>query len=278
VSKPRGPVELYKEFKFDEDISFGRMFPTLKGTRYDAFVLTNTVLIWLGKDASESRKAGLWFETDILFQGMLSPVAEILHDVFRQEKPGLHLLAHLGLQRDLNDEMVASGFKLRGSIEGINVDFSDILMFRNASITIDVAPDKMHGTQTFWSFGGTLHLNVPNSAVPLVMEYNMVPRSESLDMTLKFGVKERWSGVFGVSGLNVSSRTIDQELELTLIQLDQVIFETSFIKTDIRRSLAFTIRAQWSFGDTLVILTGFFGKGLCFCLLTSSLKLTPEIR
>lgn len=35
VEKPKAPMERYKEWKFDEDISLGRIFPSIKGTRFE---------------------------------------------------------------------------------------------------------------------------------------------------------------------------------------------------------------------------------------------------
>jgi len=70
----------------------------LKETRFDAIDMKSTSMIWLGKDASELKKAGQWFETDVEFRGQLQPVSDILSTVPGQEYPGIHLSAHLGIQ------------------------------------------------------------------------------------------------------------------------------------------------------------------------------------
>lgn len=50
-------------------------------------------------------------------------------------------------------------------------------------------------------------------------------------------------------------------MTLTLMQLDQVVFETRLVKTNLKRALEFTIGAKWSLGDTPVTLTGHFSNG-----------------
>ncbi|VBB81972.1 Putative protein of unknown function [Podospora comata] len=197
-------MELFKEFKFDEDISLGSIFPSLKGTDFDALTMKNTSMIWLGRDASALKKAGLWFETDVEFRGLLQPIHDVLRDVFAQEQPGLHLSAHLGIQQDYSDDLIATGFTFKGSINGINRGFGEFLTFRNAGVELNVVPSKGVDLETMWGFFGTLHLAIPNSVVPLVLEYKLQPKADSLDIAMNFGGSEKWESVFGVSGLDAS--------------------------------------------------------------------------
>ncbi len=245
LEKPKGPTELYKEFKFDEDISLGRIFPSLKGTRFDAFTMKNTSMIWLGKDASAIKRAGLWFETDVEFSGLLQPAADVLSDVFGQEKPGIHLSAHLGIQKEWNDELIATGFTFRGSIEGINRGFGELMMFRNAGLMISIVPAGLGETKTIWGFYGTLHLNIPNSAVPLVLDYKLDPNPDTLDISMGFGTGERWLSVFGVAGLNVSRATILTNLASTTRSADESCSLTKLVSRQASQKL--TSRNRWYF-------------------------------
>lgn len=185
----------------------GDVIPTLKDTTFDAVTLKKAKMVWLGKDASTNKTAGLWLETDVEFRGLLQPISDVLSDVFGQQHPGIHLCAHLGLEKEYTgqgDELKAKNFTLCGSIEGINRSFGEFLMFRNAGIMIHVAPSQLGEFESMWSFLGTLHLNVPNSVVPLVLGYKMEPKDDTLDISMNFGSGEKWESVFGVSGLNVS--------------------------------------------------------------------------
>ncbi|KAJ7714868.1 hypothetical protein B0H16DRAFT_1477788 [Mycena metata] len=244
ATKAASPLQLFKEFKFEEDISLGRIFPSLQNTRFDALVMKNTSMIWLGKDASALKKAGLWFETDVEFRGLLQPAADILSEVFGQEHPGIHLSAHLGIQQEWTNELIATGFTFRGSIEGINREFGEFLTFRNAGINIDVVPDSAGHTATLWSFYGKLHLAIPNSVAPLVLNYKLEPKTDSLDISMAFGEGELWESVFGVSGLN----------------LDRVEFITSIPKSDVKTSMEFSLTAKWSLGGIPVVLSGHVSK------------------
>ncbi|KAK3365113.1 hypothetical protein B0T24DRAFT_423612 [Lasiosphaeria ovina] len=185
-------------------MSLGSVFPSLSGTEFDAITLKNTTMTWLGRDVSALKKAGLWFETDVEFRGILKPIHDTLRDVFSQDKPGLHLSAHLGIQQDWTDELIATGFTFKGSIDGINRGFGEFLMFRNAGVMLNVVPGKGGDLDTLWGFFGTLHLAIPNSVVPLVLNYTLEPKTDTLDIAMTFGEGEGWQSVFGVSGLDVS--------------------------------------------------------------------------
>lgn len=156
--------------------------------------------------------AGLWFETDVKFRGIFQPITDVLRDVFSQEQPGLHLSAHLGVADTYSDELIATGFDFRGSIEGINKGFGEFLTFRNAGIQLRVEPGKTNrrDLNTMYSFFGSLHLHIPNSIVPLVLEYTLEPKAETLDIAMSFGSGKRWESVFGVKGLDVSVLFVGQ--------------------------------------------------------------------
>lgn len=165
-------------------------------------------MIWLAKDISATKRAGLWLETDVEFRGILQAVADVLSDVFKQEQPKIHLSAHLGIEQSLGgsggEEVKAKNFTLRGSIPGINCGFGDFLMFRDAGTRLEVTPDKVGDLRTAWGFYGTVHLKIPNSITPLVLQYELEPKDETLDISMGFGEGELWRGVFGVTGLDVS--------------------------------------------------------------------------
>ncbi|KAK5652026.1 hypothetical protein OQA88_10929 [Cercophora sp. LCS_1] len=238
------PVELFKEFKFDEDISLGRIFPSLQGTRFDALVMKQTRMVWLARDVSARKKAGLWLETDIEFRGIFQPLHDILRDVFAQEHPGLHLEAHLGIEKDWSDDLIATGFTLKGSVDGINRGFGEFLTFRNAGVMLNIAPGKDGNLDTLWGFFGTLHLAVPNSVVPLVLEYKLEPKSDTLDISMTFGEGEKWGSVFGVKGLD----------------LDDVTFNTTVVKSGLDKTLEFSVVSKWNIGGVPVELSGHIKK------------------
>ncbi|RSL71338.1 hypothetical protein CEP51_012060 [Fusarium floridanum] len=246
VKKAPPPVELAKKFEFEDDISIGTLFPSLKDGPFDALNLSKTRMIWLAKDATPTMTAGLWFESDVQFRGILQPISDILRDVFAQEKPGLHLSAHLGIADKWSDELIATGFTFRGSIEGINRGFGEFLTFRNAGIQLHVSPGSKDDSDlsSVYGFFGTLHLHVPNSVTPLVLNYTLEPKEETLDITMRFGSGEKWASVFGVKGLD----------------LDEVTFVTTLVKSDVKKRLEFSINAKWSLGDIPLELSGHIKK------------------
>jgi hypothetical protein len=188
-------------------MSVGTFFPSLENGPFDAIDLSNTKIWWLAKDVTRTMTAGVWFQTDVKFRGILQPINDVLRDVFAQEKPGLHLSAHLGVTETFSDELVATGFTLRGSIEGINRGFGEFHTFRNAGLQLEVHPNQTKGSDltSLYSFFGTLHLHIPNSVIPLVLSYTLEPKKDTLDITMMLGEGRKWESVFGVKGLDVSS-------------------------------------------------------------------------
>jgi hypothetical protein len=73
----------------------------------------------------------LWADTDIRFQGLLQPVTDMLRDLFSQKDPEIYLSAHVEVEKELNYDMLILELAFRGSLEGINVDFADVMMFHN---------------------------------------------------------------------------------------------------------------------------------------------------
>jgi len=220
------PVELVKEFEFDEDISLGTVFPSLQDTQFDALVLKRTRMLWLARNVSVRKNAGLWLETDVEFRGIFQPLHDILRDVFAQEHPGLHLEAHLGVEKGWSDDLITTGFTLKGSVDGINRGFGEFLTFRNAVVMLNIVPGKDGDLNTFWGFFGTLHLAIPNSVVPLVLEYKLELKPDTLDISMSFGEGEKWGSVFGVKGLDVSCAA--QLIEETFI--DTAAWANSLMK------------------------------------------------
>jgi hypothetical protein len=220
----------YDEFKWDTDITIGDVFKSLKDTRFDAVTLRNTLLVFLGKDINEFKKAGVWFETDVEFRGILQPISDALKTIFGQERPGIHLSAHLGLKFEPDNSLVADGFTFRGSIEGVMAKFGPLVQFRNVGIEISVKNSDIN-----WGFVGSMDLKVPNSVVPLVLDYQLFPDTETCRMAMALRKNEKWHDVFG-SGINVSDIPLYQS-QVSLTSLDLVcrfrdyIFEESPVKT-----------------------------------------------
>lgn len=125
-----------------------------------------------------------------------------MRDVFGVKEPAIHLSAHIGTGRAWDDSLVASGFTFNGSIQGVFADFGSLVQFRNIGIELSIK--DVVSAELAWGFVGIVDLKVPNSVVPLVLQYDLVPDSESCRLSMGLKEDEAWNDVFGVSGFNVS--------------------------------------------------------------------------
>lgn len=70
-----------------DSISIGDILSQLKGSPADAIILKNTQFRYSEVSYSLLERAGLYFETDVIFQGALQLVGDIFRDFFHQEEP-----------------------------------------------------------------------------------------------------------------------------------------------------------------------------------------------
>lgn len=61
----------------------------------------------------------------------MQPVTDMLRDLFQQKDPEIYLSAHVEVEKELNYDMLMLELAFRGSLEGINVDLADVMMFHN---------------------------------------------------------------------------------------------------------------------------------------------------
>jgi hypothetical protein len=192
-------------------VSLGTLWPSLQGSEWDVLALDDPILGFQEQVATGSmlgRQEGLYFESNIVFQGALQPVSDFLGDFFQQEKPAIRLSTWLSQERHYGKPFNPSSFVLRGSLEHVSVNVFDILTFRE--IGVELSGNQIYGLvekKTKWSFGygffGKLDLNIPGTVVPLQVEYCL--RRSLHSWLLQIRLKDdEWNDLFGVKGLKVS--------------------------------------------------------------------------
>ena len=189
------------------EVSLGGLIPSMKDNKFDAIALRNPRFCFSRVSFNVQERAGLFFQTEVIFQHTLQPVSDILHDFFGQQQPSLHVSAYLGAQRNWNHPMPIAELVLRGSLEHVSVNIFDILTFTNIGVELSMfqRPDVKTGKHV-WRFGygffGDLNVSVPGSVVPLQVDYTLriIQGQYLLFLVLK---DEEWQSVFGVNGLNL---------------------------------------------------------------------------
>ncbi|KAK6345782.1 hypothetical protein TWF718_007688 [Orbilia javanica] len=188
-------------------LSVGDLVPRLKGSPMDSIALEKTRYCYSEISFDRLKRAGLYVETDVLFQGTLQPVQDTLRDFFGQGYPHLHMSAYLGQDRNWALPLPTSEIVLTGSLDNVSVNIFDILTF--TKIGVEVSAYQAIDPRTYrsaWQFGfgffGHLNMSAPGSIMPLQVEYQLQHRygSYMLSLTLQ---DDEWKDIFGVKGLNI---------------------------------------------------------------------------
>ncbi|KAH6959506.1 hypothetical protein DER45DRAFT_538821 [Fusarium avenaceum] len=100
--------------------------------------------------------AGVWFQTGVKFRGVLQPIDDVFRGLFAQGQPGLHLSAYLGVAEAFSDELLATGFIFRGTIEGYLGYQDDVWRRKKVGnlVKSDIYKNLEFSINTKWSFGG----------------------------------------------------------------------------------------------------------------------------
>lgn len=185
-------------------ITIGSVLPPLKDGPFDAIVLENTELCYSVVPLNVYELEGLYLETDLLFKGPLQPLQDVIRDVFNQERPALHVSAHLGMSRDWIMPYVPPRLVLRGSFDDCSVKLWDILEFTQLGVelTLEEARDDDGEMNISYGFFGKVDMAMPGSVVPLKAEYlfRVMDERYMLSVTLK---DDDWKDCFGIKNLTV---------------------------------------------------------------------------
>jgi len=225
ISDDLHPYDEVIKIAHGERISLGALWPSLQGSDWDIIALEDPILGFqetAGVGGPLGRQSGLYFETDVVFQGALQPVSDFLKDFFHQEKPAIRMSTWLSQDRRYGQAFKPASFVLRGSMQHVSVNLLDILTFRE--IGIELTGHQIYNMterKNKWSFGygffGKLDLNVPRTAVPLQVEYYLRQSFKSWILQLRLKDDE-WNDIFGVKGLKASpfrSRFLTSSVMLT---------------------------------------------------------------
>ncbi|MCJ1396724.1 hypothetical protein MMC18_009616 [Xylographa bjoerkii] len=125
--------------------SLATLLPDFDGSPLDAIALENTQFCYSEVTFDLFSPAGLYFQIDVIFQGALEPVSNVLRDFFRQERLALHVSTYLGLYRDWTVPAPPTDLILRGSLEHISVNVLDILEFTRIGIELSLFKHDIFG-------------------------------------------------------------------------------------------------------------------------------------
>ncbi|KAJ3524594.1 hypothetical protein NM208_g12001 [Fusarium decemcellulare] len=188
-------------------LSLGEFLPSLKDGVLDSIVLDNLRLCYVDDFGDPFLPSGAYFETDIVFQGAMQPVSDVLRDVFHQEKSALHFSAHLGAYRDWDDPWEVVDLALSASLERISVKAFGIFEWTKLGVEVLASADVDCTNEVNpWSLGfgffGDVNITVPGSIVPLRARYQLREMYDTYSLTVRLRDDE-WKDVFGIRGFDL---------------------------------------------------------------------------
>ncbi|KAJ9609487.1 hypothetical protein H2200_005814 [Cladophialophora chaetospira] len=205
--------------------------------RYDDGVMVN------------GKESGTWLEGDVVFEGTLQPVADILKSVFNQSDPKLHVELFIGVNRNWTTIQMPGNFAISGLLPDISADFAGLVKFTSLGVTINFttitipSPYSKKRVISFSFFGRSL-VTVPGSVVPLSMDFTISVDQNIiiLNLTLR---DDDWQNAFGIPGLTLSS-----------IELG-----TNFDYTAVPATIAFDMGAVLTSNTNTINFTGYYNHG-----------------
>jgi hypothetical protein len=195
-----------------DPLPLATLFPDITEGDFGALRFQDVQLRYDDGVALDSKAPGTWLEGDIVFEGALQLVADIMKSVFNQADPKLHVEFFIGMGRNWTTLQMPTDFAISGSLEGISVDFAGLVKFTTLGVTINFntviipSPFAEKKIMSFGFFGSSL-VTVPGSIVPLDMDFTMSIDESivNLNLTLR---DDDWQDAFGIEGLTVSQKPI----------------------------------------------------------------------
>jgi hypothetical protein len=189
-----------------DELPIAKLFPN--SIELGSIRFQNVQLRYSDRPTKDNPSTGTWLEGDLIFQGALEPVADVLRSTFGQADPKLHMEFLIGMDRNWNTLEMPGNFSITGSLEGISVRLGNLVEFTTLGVKIhvnkeyDASPYREFFSLNFGFFGEAL-ITMPGSIVPLHMDFTMTLDEGmiALSMVLR---DPSWDNAFGITGLTVS--------------------------------------------------------------------------
>lgn len=231
-----------------QKLSLGTLIPTLKDSPLDMISLENTTLTY----TDATIPAGLTLSTEVHLTGALSPLNDILRDLFGQTNPRITLSGMLTTSSDWTQLPKPIGFTLRSELQAMSMDLFGCITIK--SLGIDVMASRTvtridgggikSGYDMSFGFFGVALLGGKN-ITPLRIGWYIMKSQEQYSLTITLE-DEDWKDVMGITGLT----------------LENVTFMASFSAGAVKDSVQLAVEASFSMPRAgAIFLQGHFGKG-----------------
>ncbi len=193
-----------------DELPLAKLFPDITDTGFDSIRFQNVQLKYGDRPTADNPSSCTWLEGDITFQGALQPIADVLQSTFSQANPKLHVEFMIGMDRNWNKLEMPGNFTIRGTLEGISVEFADLIEFTTVGVEIhvnkdfDPSPYREYFSLKFGLFGKAL-VTVPGSILPLDMDFTISLDGGMIQLPMVLR-DDAWDNAFGIAGLTVSTR------------------------------------------------------------------------
>jgi hypothetical protein len=248
-----------------DDLPLAQLFPD--STELDSVSFQNVQLRYSDTPTADNPSTGTWLEGDLIFQGALEPLADVLRSTFGQADPKLHMEFLIGMDRNWNTLEMPGNFSITGSLEGTSVKFGDLVEFTRLGVKIhvnkeyDPSPYREFFSLNFGFFGEAL-ITMPGSIVPLHMDFTMALDEGVIDLSMVLR-DPSWENAFGITGLTVSDAClkISRLLSTNMSKLSSIELSTSFTIQSPPATISFDVGAILLSETDLISLRGYYMQG-----------------
>jgi hypothetical protein len=182
------------------------LIPFLSGSEFDRFTFQNIVVYHQNYPFDETKPIGWHFSADWVIDESAGPLYQVISKVLNIEQPVLTVSMGLGQSGAWNQPPSFDTFALEGVFPGIDVTPSNGIHFTTIGVRfsgVSSLQDERTVVDFAFSVFGDLNLSIPESVVPLELEYEITADEETLQIAAEVP-EDVWYDAFGVTGLDVS--------------------------------------------------------------------------
>ncbi|KZT39494.1 hypothetical protein SISSUDRAFT_1061095 [Sistotremastrum suecicum HHB10207 ss-3] len=239
-----GTIPIYQAALLDEDLRLSTIFPEFSGTDFNVFNFKETTFTYQNIPVDRTKDVGLTIEAVIVFDSSYGKIHDVLSKFLGVADPTLRVGCTLGIDADWHEPLQLSSLAVEGVFPSINPPPLNGLTFTSIGARligfhcVNYSPAQTSAKEYGYALFGTLNLNIPGSATPLALSYDISEIGETL--TLSAELDTAWENAFGVKSLTLQEVSLSVELN----------YEVS------NKELTFDISAVIDAGDTSVYLEG----------------------
>ena len=268
VVRPDTPVSVERASLAD-DFHFSLIIFALLDTAFDDIIFRNVSVFHQNYQFEVTKRIGWHFSADLVIDESCGGLRDLLSKTLGVDEPTLSVYAFLGTSGGWDEPPSLHSFTLEGVFAGIvfkpmgGIILSRIGVRLFGIRTLKFDPDPCMALEFGFSVFGSMDVDVPDSIVPLSLDYEIQEYSGTVSLGAIVNV---WKNPLGIDRFTVSIQFEDAETRQTshLLQLMNTSFSASFALSSPWKSFVFSVSADFMYKDVLASFEGSYAPGGSF--------------